>query len=298
VAQPEGPHWADERWERLLSADRALTLGVPDDDAVASVAMCATPEMLVAVTVAGRLLVDGDTIDSRSGRFLPAALTAAKKGPPLIALTNEGSAAVLWAADRIGRLARSVDGGRTWSPTVDIRKSILALAIGADRSVVVLAAHDGQSEVLTSVDGGQWTAKSALVDGRPLQVDIASTPWLAAGASCLAIGDANGVWIARHGEDFRRVAASTNAQTIGLFTGTGPDASLVFAESGADIEEATRLFRCTLDGRVEILAELTPPEDDRADAPAVLAMAWDEIAQSLRVAFSTMLSTVAPRAKA
>jgi hypothetical protein len=295
VAPPDGPRWADDRWERVPSADRPLLLAVPDDDAVAGVAMCLAPELLIGVTVAGRLLVDGDTIESRDGKLLPPVLAAGKAGPPLLALARAGDSSVLWAANRTGHLARSTDLGRTWSTPVDIGKPILAIAVGPDRSVVVLATHEGTTELLTSLDGSHWDAKAALVDGHPLQVSSPSTAWLAAGPSCLAIGDASGVWLSRQGENFRQLATTT--ATTGLFSGSGADAPLVFVEAGADAEESTRLFRTTRDGGVEILAELTPPEDDRADASAVLAMAWDDKPQSLRVAFSTIVYTVGPRAK-
>lgn len=293
VPVQEGPRWADDPWERLPSADRAITLGVPDDDAVASMAMCVAPDLLVSVTVAGRLLIDGDAIDAPGGRLLPAALTVGKAGPPLIGLTREGGSTVLWAANRTGQLARSTDLGRTWSAPIDIGKSIFALALGADRSVVVLAAHRGQTEILTSIDGLQWEAKAARAEGHPLEVSSTSTTWLAASASSLAVGDANGVWIARQGEDFQR-ASPTPAPTTGLFMGSGPDAPLVFAEAGADVDEGARLLRATREGRLEILAEIAPPEDDRLDAPSLLAMAWDEMSQSLRVAFSTVVCSVAP----
>ncbi|HMJ53441.1 MAG TPA: hypothetical protein VK540_15250 [Polyangiaceae bacterium] len=298
VATPEGARWVDEPWERLASADRALALPVPDDDAVACMAMCVAPELVVALTVAGRLLVDGGTNDSRGGWLLPPGLAAGKAGPPLLGVAQGQGSAVLWVASRTGQLARSVDFGRSWSSPVDLGKSILALALASDRAPVVLATHRGMTEILTSVDGLHWDTKPALVEGRALQLGSTSSTWLAAGASCLAIGDANDIWISRHGEDFR-CAATTTGTTTGLFTGgADPDAALVFAEAGAEVEESTRLLRVAADGRVEILAEVTPPEDDRAEAPAVLAMAWDELTPSLRVAFSTVVCTLVPtRAK-
>jgi hypothetical protein len=289
---PEGPRFAREPWERLASADRALDLAVPDDDAVASMAMCAAPDLLVVVTVAGRVLVDGDTNGSQGGRLLPPALAISKAGPALIALARTDASPLLWAANRTGQLARSVDLGRTWSSPVDVAKPILAIALGADRSVVLLAAQGGEIELLTSIDGSLWDTKVARVDGRPLPLTAASA-WLAVGASCWAIGDANGVWIARGGEDFRRFASSSTP-TAGAFAGSGPDAPLLFAEASPDVEESTRLLRATRDAAVEILAEITPPEDDRADAPSVSAMAWDEVSQSLRMAFSTTLCSIAP----
>jgi hypothetical protein len=252
---------------------------------------------VVALTVAGRLLVDGGTNESRGGWLLPPGLAAGKGGPPLLGVAQGEGSAVLWVASRTGQLARSIDFGRSWSSPVDLGKSILALALATDHAPVVLAIHGGMTEILTSVDGLQWDTKPALVEGRPLQLASTSSTWLAAGASSLAIGDANDIWISRKGEDFRR-AATTTGTTTGSFTGADPDAALVFAEAGAEVEESTRLLRVASDGRVEILAEVTPPEDDHAEAPAVLAMVWDAVTPSLRVAFSAVVCTVAPtRAK-
>jgi hypothetical protein len=295
VASLEGPRWADERWGRLPSADRALALPVPDDDAVAGMAMCVAPEVLVSVTVAGRLLVDAGTIDSPGGRLLPAMLALNKAGPPRLGLACEGGSTVLWVANRTGRLARSDDLGRSWSSPFDIGKSILALALDVNRSVTLLVAHGGTIEILTSPDGSRWNAAPALVEGRPLPLGTDAVAWLAAGASSLAIGAANGVWIARQGADFRHVS-NASGTTTGLFAGSDTDAPLVFAEAGADAEESARILRARRDGRVEILAEVAPPDEDRA--PAVLGMAWDEVTQSLRIAFSTLVCSLAPsRAK-
>jgi len=293
---PEGPRWSAERWERVPSADRTLALAVPDDDAVAAIAMCAAPDLVVSVTVAGRLLVDGDAVASRAGRRLPTALAPGKAGPPVLGLARAGASTVVWAANRTGRLARSDDLGRTWSPPVDVAKSILALAVGEGGSVVVLAEHVGTIEILTSSTGLEWDIRPALVEGRPLELGSAASAWLAVGGSSLAIGDASRVWIGQKGTDLRLVATSAVAGA-GVFAGQGDDAPFVFVEAGTEADESMRLFRAARDGRVEVLAEIAAPEDDRTDTPTVFAMAWDELSPSLRVAFATMVCTVAPRAK-
>jgi hypothetical protein len=297
VAAPEGPRWADQPWQRVPSADRALALAVPDDDALATVAMCVAPELLVSVTAAGRLLVDGDAVDARAGRFVPSALSSAKSGPPLLGLERRDSSAVLWAASRNGLIARSTDLGRSWSTAVDLGKSLSALAIGADGSLGLLAVHGDEAEVLTSTDGLTWDARPVTSGGRPLPLGRVGN-WLAIGASALAIGDASGVWLARAGDDFIRVAAAA-ATTTGLFVGSAEGAPLVFAEPGMDVEENARLVRTRSDGRVEILADIGPPEaDDRSEAPSVLAMSWDASSRVLRVAFSTAVCNLAePQSK-
>jgi hypothetical protein len=49
-------------------------------------------------------------------------------------------------------------------------------------------------------------------------------------------------------------------------------------------------------GRLEILADLAPPEVvERAENASVLALAWDDTAQALRAAFSMAVCTVGPR---
>ena len=134
-APVEGTRWADEPWARVASADRALVLAVPDDDAVAGMAMCVAPEFLVSVTVAGRLLVDGGTIGSRGGWLLPPALAGGKAGSPLLGLMRGDHSAVLCVVNRTGQLAQSIDLGRTWSAPADLGKSILALAVDVRISI-------------------------------------------------------------------------------------------------------------------------------------------------------------------
>ena len=292
AAPVEGPRWADVPWERVASADRTFALAVPDDDAVASMAMCVAPEVLVSVTAAGRLLVEGDAVDARVGRFVPPALMAGKAGPPLLALSNRDQSPILWAVSLGGLVARSADLGRSWSTPIDVGKPVSALALGADGSLGLLAVRGASAEILTSAaDGLTWNARAVGAGGRPLPLSPGAS-WLAMGAASFAIGDASGVWVARRDDDFIRVA--TASTTTGLFIGSAPDASLVFAEPGLDIEENARLVRVTHDGLVEILAEIAPPEaDDRSEPPSLLAMAWDESTQSLRAAFSTVLCSIA-----
>jgi hypothetical protein len=291
VAPPEGPRWAADRWERVSSGDRTLALAVPDDDAVASMAMCVAPPLLVSVTAAGRLLVEGDAVDARAGRFVPSALLAGKSGPPLLALRSADPSAVLWAASLGGLVARSTDLGRSWSPPVDVGKPVSALALGADGSLGLLAIRGETAEILTSTDGLNWVARPVAAGGVPFP--LTGVCWLAVGTASFAIGDATGVWVARQDGDFVRVT-SVSTTTTGLFIGSAPDAPLVFAEPGVDIDENARLVRVAGDGRVEILIEIAPPEaDDRSEPPSVVAMAWEESTDSLRVAFSTFVCSIA-----
>jgi hypothetical protein len=298
VAVPEGPRWAAEPWERHPSADRALVITVPDDDAVAAMAMCLEPELLVSVTAAGRLLVDADGADSGGGRLLPPALLAAKAGPSLVALTRNG-AQHIWIASRTGQLAHSVDLGRSWSVPRDLGKAPLALAAGAGGSIAVLATRGGYWELLTPTGATTWETRPVVGDVGPLPAIVSTPPWLALGTSCLAIGDASGVWVSRNGSEFLRVASSPTT-TAGVFAGREPDAPMLFAEAPADADENARLFLASAVGRVEIIAEIGPRDlDDARDVSTVLALGWNETEHALRVAFATVVCTVAaPRPKA
>ncbi|MET0592833.1 MAG: hypothetical protein ABW133_09050 [Polyangiaceae bacterium] len=294
---PEGPRWAAESWERLPSADRALSFAVPDDDAIAGTAICVAPETLVAVTVAGRLLFDGGSVDSTGGRRLPAALTGGKAGAPLIALAERGSSPSLWVGNRSGALAQSPDLGRSWSPAIELGKPIVALAAQRDGSIVALVDNAGALEAATWRSGGTWSARAVTSEGAPLRLVAGGQPWIAVAESAIAIGHSSGVWLSRSGEDFVRVA-NLLGTTAGAFVGATPDAPLVIAETAADVEELVRLLRVTREGKVEILADLAPPDlDDGTDVASVVALAWDEGANALRVVFSQAICSVAPRAK-
>jgi hypothetical protein len=297
VPPAEGPRWANEPWERVSTSDRALALAVPDDDAVVALAMCAAPELLVSVTAAGRLLVDGDAVAARAGRFVPPALLAGKLGPPLLALMKRDASAVLWAASRSGLVAQSGDLGRSWSTPVNVGNAVAALALGPDGSLGLLALRGESAEILTSANGLQWDAKPVAHGGRPLP--LSGVSWLAVGMACFALGDTSGVWLSRRGDEFIRVAAASTT-SAGVFIGAAPEAPLVFAEPGVDVDENARLVRVASDGRVEILTEVAPPDtDDRSEPPSVLAMAWDESTQSLCAAFATFACTIArPRRSA
>jgi hypothetical protein len=295
VAAPEGPRWAADTWERTAAHDRAIKLIVPDDDAVAATSMCVAPEMVVSVTVAGRLLFDGGSAESRGGRRLPPELTGGQSGAPLVALASRAETPILWVAHRKGAVARSADLGVSWAKAFDLGKPVVALVAQSDGSVIALLDDAGAMEIATSPDGVAWSARPVDIGGQRLRVNADALHWLAAAGSAVAIGQAGGVWVSRHGEDFVRVA-SLPGTTAGAFVGPLPDAPLVFAESAGDIDELVRLFRSGRDAKIEILADLAPPEgDDAHDAATVVALAWDETTRSLRVAFATAVCSVAPR---
>jgi hypothetical protein len=297
IAEPEGPRWAADLWERIPSGDHALAWVVPDDDAVASMAMCVAPERLVSVTVAGRLLVDGAGVDARGGRFLPPALVAAKAGSPLIGLANREGQPVMWVASRRGHVVRSVDLGRSWSERVDTGKRLLALAVTADGLPVLLATQGEGMEILTSSDGVKWHARPVVASGHPGPAPVDGTVWLAFEKSAMAFGDAAGVWVSRDSGEFVQAAAIPGT-TAGAFAGNSSSASLLFVEASADVDESARLLRALPAGRLEILAEVAPPElAERAETASVLALAWDDTAQALRAAFSVAVCSIGPRSR-
>jgi len=297
IAEPEGPRWAADLWERVPSGDHALAWTVPDDDAVASMAMCVAPERLVSVTVAGRLLVDGAGVDARGGRFLPPAFVAAKAGSPLIGLANREGQPVMWVASRHGYVVRSVDLGRSWSERVDTGKRLLALTVTADGLPVLLATQGEGMEILTSSDGVRWHARSVVASGHPGHAPVDGPAWLAFEKSATAFGDAAGVWVSRDSGEFVQAAAIPGT-TAGVFAGISSSAPLLIVEASADVDESARLLRALPAGRLEILAEVAPPElAERAESASVLALAWDDTAQALRAAFSVTVCSIGPRSR-
>jgi hypothetical protein len=258
-------------------------------------ATCVAPERHVSVTVAGRLLIDGGGVDARGGKFLPPALVGAKSGSPLIGLANVEGQPVLWVASRNGQVVRSVDLGRNWSERVDTGKRLLALTVTADGLPVLLATQGEGMEILTSSDGVRWHAQPVVATGHPGSAAVDGPAWLAFEKSSIAFGDAAGVWVSRDSTVFVR-AAATPGTTAGVFAGNSSSAPLLFVEACADIDESARLLRALPAGRLEILADLAPPEVvERAENASVLALAWDDTAQALRAAFSMAVCTVGPR---
>jgi hypothetical protein len=297
IAEPEGPRWAADLWERIPSGDHAIAWTVPDDDAVASMAMCVAPERLVSVTVAGRLLVDGAGVDARGGRFLPPALVAAKAGSPLIGLANHEGQPVMWVASRNGHVVRSVDLGRSWSDRVDTAKRLRALTVTADGLPVLLATQGEGMEILTSSDGFRWHTRPVVVSGHPGPASVDGPVWLAFEKTSVAFGDAAGVWVSRDNGEFVRVAAIPGT-TAGAFAGSSSSAPLLFVEASPDVDESARLLRALPAGRLEILAEVAPPElNERAETASVLALAWDDTAQALRAAFSAAVCSIVPQSR-
>jgi hypothetical protein len=298
VATAEGPRWTSNAWERKPGEDRAVALVVPDDDAVARTAMCVAPETFVSVTVAGRLLFDGGSAQARGGRRLPPELTGGQAGAPLVALASSAEKPILWIAHRHGAIARSADLGGSWTKAFDLGKPVVAIAAQSDGSVVVLLDDAGAMQVATSPDGVAWSARHVDVGGQRLRVQADASQWLAAAGSAVAFGQAGGVWVSRRGEAFARVA-SLPATTAGAFVGPSPEAPLVFAEGGGDVDETARLFRSSPDAKVEILADVAPPDSEDANEVAtIVALAWDERARVLRVAFARTVCSVGPRESA
>jgi hypothetical protein len=278
--------WADALWEERAGLSRKLEWPLEEDDAVAAVrlALASKQEVVAAVTERDLLLispVDGPgrivkaPVDDR-GRFL--------------AFSGVGHP-VLWVANRSGELAKSADLGATWTRSAGLGRPILAIGTRDDGALSILARKGDAIELVTSTDGTRWFAQRITVE---LQGDDTRFLWLAHRGSTAAIGDAGGVSVSHDGRHFTRISASAGA-TAGAFAGRSADAPLLLA-GNFESEEAIHLLRVTRDGVAEIVGEIVPPVVDEDDSK-VLAVAWHEASETLRIAFATHLVTWGPTRK-
>jgi hypothetical protein len=286
-----GPvRWADALWEERSGLACNLSWPLGEDDAVTalSLALASTQEVVAAVTERAALLVSAfETKLDGAGRAVHP--PDGERGPWLLALSPTGH--VVWAATRAGELAKSGDFGATWTRCAGLGRPILAIGTRDDGALSVLARKADAVEVLTSSDGTRWFAQRISVE---LQGDGAGAPWLVHRGPCTAIGDAGGVSISRDGRHFLRIPASSGA-TAGAFVGSSPDAPLVLAGT-FETDEAIHLLRISRDGEAEIIGELKAPLVEDED-PKVLALAWHDATETLRVAFATQLVTWGPTKK-
>lgn len=107
-----------------------------------------------------------DSFDSIAGRdtwFAGSAIIDGQRlGPPLgirsVAANSNGS--ILFANVHVGGIPRSMDGGRTWQPTIDIKSDIHEVrAHQADPDLVVAASAVGPC--ISRDAGATWTIESA-----------------------------------------------------------------------------------------------------------------------------------------
>jgi len=120
--------------------------------------------------------------------------------------------------------------------------------------------------------------------------------WIAQRGRSLAIGDADGVSVARDGGPFVRVPRSAGA-TAGVFAGAGSDAPLVLAGALVEGDDALYLGHVRRDDPMEIIAEIarSGQHDDLLDEATVLSLAWDGAKGSLYVVTADRVSSWSPR---
>jgi hypothetical protein len=104
--------------------------------------------------------IDGfDNIAGRDGWFAGSAIVNGQRlGPPLgirsVAANSSGS--ILFANVHVGGIPRSMDGGRTWQPTIDINSDVHEVrAHHADPDIVVAASAIGLC--ISHDAGATWT---------------------------------------------------------------------------------------------------------------------------------------------
>jgi hypothetical protein len=281
---PSSIRWADALWEERSGLERALAWPIGDDDAVtgACLAVTAASEIVAAVTERSALLV-------RARDTAAVATPPGEQGPWILAL-SAGAHPVLWAASRAGELAKSVDLGASWTRGVGLGRAILAVGARDDGTLSVLARKGDTVELSTSTDGTRWFSQRIGVE---LQVDHGRALFVAHRGVCTAIGDAGGIAISRDGRRFTRVPVA--GATAGAFAGRTADAPLVVAGTFEN-EDAIQLVRIPRDGDVEIIGEVRAPVSD--DEPKVLALAWHDATETLRIAFATHLVSWGPAKKA
>jgi hypothetical protein len=111
---------------------------------------------------AGLELMDGfDNVAGRDVWFAGSAIVNGQRlGPPLgirsVAATSNGS--ILFANVHVGGIPRSMDGGRSWQPTIDINSDVHEVcAHHTDAQIVVAAAAVGLC--ISRDSGATWTVE-------------------------------------------------------------------------------------------------------------------------------------------
>lgn len=152
----------DGAWSTIATADSNLACCVP----VGGVIYVGTDDARVLrVNAGGKIeqLHSFDEVDGRDKWYAGAALiNGTLVGPPLgirsITVTSDG--AVLLANVHVGGIPRSVDGGTTWQPTIDVDSDVHEVHAHPNRPGVVVAA--AAAGLCTSSNGGAtWRIEQA-----------------------------------------------------------------------------------------------------------------------------------------
>ncbi len=286
------PRWADVLWEEAGGASWPLDV-ISDNDALVSACASATPTTPVIALVTAHGLVSARRGASTPGQASTAAAPPLQgRAPVLIALT--GAIPTVWVASRTGEIAKSDDLCATWTRCASSHRAILALGSREDGSLSVLARDGKIVQVMTTADGSTWLTEIA-------SVDLVIAPgmarvWIAQRGRSVAIGDADGVAIARDGGPFLRVPRSAGA-TAGVFMGGGSDPPLALAGALVEGDDVLYLGRVRRDDPMEIIAEIdrSGGGDESVDEAAVLSLAWDEVNGSVYVVTPGRVSAWSPR---
>lgn len=279
--------FADRVWETTVYS----AWGGPDeDDEIAAMLVQVAPDLLVALTSAGNVLMSGD---GRTSAVRVGAIPDEVRSPDgRVFLACSGVNPVLWIADSRGKLVKSADLGQSWELCAGPGRPILALATHEDGTLSALAQEGTTAEILTSRDGVRWFAQRIGVE---LPADMhgrkRASLWICHRGVATAIGEPFGVWVSREGTAFARVAGSAGA-TAGAFAGSTSQAPLLIAGAPSE-SHPIQLFRVARGEAPEIIVELEPR--GMSGEGAALGMAWDEASGGARLAFATEVVLVKPR---
>jgi len=281
--------WSDAAWEERPARSRPLGWCGGDDPLIDVCSHGVT--VVIGATAAGQLWVaDNERVTGVLLAALPATAGVPLERP--LAVAMQPGARTLWVIDRRGRLLRSIDRGVTWGERGRAEPMPLAAA-GREGALALLLADGNGARIVSSEDGVSWFAQRVAV---ALQLAGERTrTWMAFSAGAIAIGDAGGVWLARDGRSFARVAATEGA-TAGTFIGQRADAPLVLARPAPDDDGGTHLLRVNELGEVEIIAHLAPrlPTDPDDDDLVALHLDWEVEQQTLYVAFASAIVACSP----
>jgi hypothetical protein len=281
----EPTRFADPVWE---ATSYSAWSGPDEEDEIAAMLVQVAPDLLVALTSAGSVLMssDGRTPAVRVGAIPDEVRSTEGR----VFLACSGVNPILWIADSRGRLVKSADLGQSWETCVGPGRPILALATHEDGTLSALAQSGATVEILTSRDGIRWFAQRI---GIELPADMLGKKrvWLCHRGVASAIGEPFGVWLSREGTTFARVPVSSGA-TAGAFAGSTSQAPLLVVTGPSD-SRAIHLIRAARGESPEIVAELEPR--GMSGEGAVLGIAWDEAHGGARLAFATEVVAVKPR---
>lgn len=149
---------SDGTWRELATSDLRMTCCLAVDDVVYAGTEGAHLLRTSGETPIER--VDGfENVDGRATWFAGSAVVDGEVvGPPLgvRSLTGSSDGRVLLAGVHVGGIPRSVDGGLTWDPTIDIHRDVHEVCVHPeDPDTVIAACADG---LCVSEDGGvTWT---------------------------------------------------------------------------------------------------------------------------------------------